>query len=346
MQQRRKAGLHAGMRFTYRNIEAATEPARLLPEARALVVGALAYAHDEIDPPAPRSPTGRVAAYAWTDHYAALRTALAPIAAALRAEGWRARVLIDDNALVDRAAAARAGLGWWGKNANLLLPGVGSWVVLGAVATDAPLATEAERVPDGCGACRRCLEACPTGAIVEPGVVDARRCLSWLLQDTGTFPREHRVALGDRIYGCDDCQLACPPSMRGASAPRNGDERRVVEVLAMLALDDAALLEAADRWYVPERDPRYLRRNLLLVLGNTAAPGDEAAAATVAAHLAVPDPLVRAHAAWAAARLGCVELLDGVRDDPSPEVQAELVAIAEGEVPAAGLRWFGSRTDR
>ena len=125
-------------------------------------------------------------------------------------------MVADDNALVDREAAYRAGLGWYGKNANLLLPGEGSWFVLGSVVTDAPAAppSRPRRCADGCGTCTRCLDGCPTGAIVAPGVVDARRCLAWLLQVEGAFPREHRVALGDRLYGCDDCQEVCPPNRR------------------------------------------------------------------------------------------------------------------------------------
>src|SRR5690606_28594835 len=146
------------------------------------------------------APRGRVARYARADHYGELRAALRAVAGELKAAGWRARVLADDNALVDREAAYRAGLGWYGKNANLLLPGRGSWFVLGSVVTDAPLARTAEPVADGCGACTRCLDGCPTGAIVAPGVVDARRCLAWLLQVEGPFPREHRVVLGDRLY--------------------------------------------------------------------------------------------------------------------------------------------------
>jgi epoxyqueuosine reductase len=346
MRERVAAGHAADMRFTYRNPDAATDPRRLLPDVRALVVGALAYAHPERLPhDEPARGAARVAAYAWVDHYAELRGALEPISARLRGAGWRTRIVVDDNALVDRAAAHRAGLGWWGKNANLLVPGVGSWVVLGALATDAPLAVVSDEVPDGCGSCRRCLDGCPTGAIVAPGVVDARRCLSWLLQDTGAFPREHRVALGDRIYGCDDCQLVCPPSMRGA-IESEGATAPSVDVLGMLALDDDALLEAAGRWYVPERDPRYLRRNLLIVLANTAPRGDQASAPTLRAHLAHADPLVRAHAVWAAARLDRHDLLAAARDDDDPLVRAECAAIDAGLVPQRQRRWEREGSDR
>ena len=139
------------------------------------------------------APPGSVARYARRDHYASLRRALAPIADALQERGFAARVVCDDNGLVDRAAAHRAGLGWFGKNSLLLLPGLGSWVVLGSVVTDAPLRPTAPEAPSptasGCGSCSRCLTACPTGALVAPGVLDARRCLAWLVQASGIVSR-------------------------------------------------------------------------------------------------------------------------------------------------------------
>ncbi len=135
---RKAEGLHADMQFTYRNPERSTDPVRHLPDARSLVVGALSYLRDstgtELD-----GPAGRVARYVWEDHYTELRHKLGVVAAALDEAGWRTRILVDDNALVDREAAHRAGIGWYGKNANLLLPGRGSWFVLGSVLTDAPL---------------------------------------------------------------------------------------------------------------------------------------------------------------------------------------------------------------
>ncbi len=241
-----------------------------------------------------------MARYAWIDHYEPLRAALGVVAARLKGDGWKAVVVADDNALVDREAAYRAGLGWYGKNANLLLPGRGSWFVLGSVVTDAPLEPADEPVPDGCGACHRCVDACPTGAIVSPGVVDARRCLAWLLQRPGPLPVEFRAALGDRIYGCDDCQTVCPPNIRfGRPEPTEVEADPTVDLVGMLEADDVTLLARYGRWYIAGRDPRWLRRNALIALGNV---GDERADAVLARYRDGDDDLLTEHAAWALQR--------------------------------------------
>ena len=152
LEQRKAEGLHGGMSFTYRQPARSTDPGAALPDAAALVVGARSYLMDDaVEPPRPPL-AGRIARYAWDDHYAHLKTGLKAVAAVLKAHGWRARVLADDNAMVDRAAAHRAGIGWWGKNANLLVPGLGSWYVLGCVVTDAPVPPTSAAVEDHCGA--------------------------------------------------------------------------------------------------------------------------------------------------------------------------------------------------
>jgi epoxyqueuosine reductase len=322
--ERKAAGLHGGMAFTYRNPERSTDPARSVEDARSLVVGARSYLVDEPAAPGGGEPVGRIARYAWEDHYASLRAGLTAVQAVLATAGWRARVVADDNALVDRAAAHRAGIGWWGKNANLLLPGLGSWYVLGSVITDAPLLASATPIADRCGACTRCLDGCPTGAITAPGVVDARRCLSWLLQADGSFPAEHRVALGDRIYGCDECQEVCPPNRRAPIAPAGGAERPWAPLLTLLDPDDAVVLTWAERWYIPRREVRFVRRNALIVLGNVADAADPAVIEAVRSHLEHPDPLLRAHAVWAARRLGREDLVAALAADTDPLVRAEL----------------------
>jgi epoxyqueuosine reductase len=274
-----------------------------------------------------------VARYAWTDFYAHLTTGLEAGAAVLRDAGHRAVVVADQNALVGREAARRAGLGWYGRNANLLLPGLGSWFVLGSVVTDAQLPAD-RPVEAGCGACTRCLSACPTGAIVAPGVVDARRCLAWLLQATGAFPWELRVSLGDRIYGCDDCQEVCPPNLaalrRGPAPALEASAGATVDAVMFLDDDDRVVIERAGRWYVPARQARYLRRNALVVLGNSGDPRDRRVVAAVERSLASGDPLVRAHAVWAAARLGRPELADTLEaTEADPMVREELARRAD-----------------
>lgn len=327
LEQRKAAGLHGGMSFTYRNPERSTDPGLALAGAQSLIVGARSYlAEDPTDVP---PLAARVARYAWTDHYAGLRAGLDAIADHLREHGWRARVLADDNALVDRAAAHRAGIGWWGKNANLLLPGLGSWYVLGSVVTDAAVAHAPSQAVDRCGSCTRCIEGCPTGAITAPGVVDARRCLAWLLQAEGVFPLEHRVALGHRIYGCDECQEVCPPNRRAPIARRSAADRPWLSLLDLLSDDDAVVLAVAGRWYIPRREVRYVRRNALVVLGNLGHGHDIDVEAVLTRYLGHEDPLLRGHAVWAARRLGREDLVAGLAADPDPLVRAEL----DGLVP-------------
>ncbi len=208
--RRRAAGLNGAMQFTYRNPERSTDPGQLLRGAASMVVGLLGYQRAE--PPAPDEAAGRVARYARDDFYRQLARGLEPMAALLRANGWTTRVVADSNDLVDRNAAWRAGLAWYGKNANLLVPGAGSWFVVGVIVTDAPLAQPSEARPagdaggvadshgdgtaeplaDGCGPCVACLDGCPTGALVAPGVLDARRCIAWLVQSADPIPVEHR----------------------------------------------------------------------------------------------------------------------------------------------------------
>jgi len=361
LEHRRASGAHAGMSFTFRNPRRSTEPARLLRDARSLVVGARSYV--EPRPARPDGPVAAVARYAWRDHYAELRAGLEAVAAVLRDAGHRAAVFADDNALVDRAAAHRAGIGWWGKSSNLLVPGAGSWFVLGSVVTDAALPPAEAPVTDGCRSCTRCLDGCPTGAIVAPGEVDARRCLAWLVQAPGLFPRRHRVALGDRIYGCDDCQDVCPPSIREVRATDGPapDDRRAgaapghgradpapgatppdppeawVDLLELLdpATTGDELLARHGRWYIARRDPRHLRRNALVVLGNVGDAGDPAQRAVLVHWSSCDDDLLRAHAVWAAARLGLHDLVAARAGDPSPLVRAE-VALAPGVAAAPG----------
>jgi epoxyqueuosine reductase len=256
----------------------------------------------------------------------------------LRAAGHRAEVLCDDSRLADRAPAVRAGIGWWGKNTMVLAPRHGPWLLLGSVVTDAVLPATAPMGRD-CGTCEACLPACPTGALVAPGVLDARRCLAAVAQSPGAIPHELRVAMGDRLYGCDDCLEACPPGRRARDAA--GESIRGREDLrALLAAGDASLLERFAHFYIPGRRARYLRRNALVALGNS---GGEGAVATASAFLHDPDPLLRAHAAWALGRLGGPAAREALRGaagaEEDPAVAGEIGrALAEGGAEPGGRR--------
>ncbi len=181
------------MGFTYRDPDRSTDPTRAVAGARSVIVAARPYLTDAdpVRPTPAAGPYARVGRYAWVDHYAPLRSALRDVCRRIRRADHRAVAFADDNSIVDRAVAHRAGLGWYGKNANLLLPGAGSWYVLGSIVTTATYEPATEPVADGCGTCRRCIDDCPTGAIVAPGVIDARRCLSWILQKPGTIAEEY-----------------------------------------------------------------------------------------------------------------------------------------------------------
>ncbi|MEZ5320574.1 MAG: 4Fe-4S double cluster binding domain-containing protein [Microthrixaceae bacterium] len=330
LEHHRESGRGADMAFTLRRPARSADPTRTMRNASTLLVGALAYddgAGAGCDS-GELGATGHVAAYARSDHYGRLRALLSVLADRLRSEGHRALVLADDNAVLDKEAAWRAGVGWYGKNSLLLVPGLGSNVVLGSVVTDAPFDRTSAPVSDRCGPCRRCVAACPTDAIDDHGTVDSRRCLSWLLQAPGSFPVEHRVALGRRIYGCDDCQDVCPPNRRTALVRRQvaadrlepdgaePDRSRVdggatggriewIDLLALLELDDPALLEVVGRWYIAGRDPDVVRRNALVVLGNIA-PDDPSITEAVQQGIdrtlrrySAAGPLLAEHAHWA-----------------------------------------------
>jgi len=332
LNERKSQGLHNQMQFTYRNPNRSTDPTAALPSAKSVIVGALSYSTQM--PEQPEKLSARVARYVWSDYYAQLRESLRQIAKQLESDGFRAVVLADDNAIVDREVAYQAGLGWFGKNSNLLIAGAGSYFVLGCVVTNAPLVVAEKPVEDGCGSCRRCLDNCPTQAIIAPGVIDANKCLAWLLQKPGVFDRDFRVALGDRLYGCDDCQEVCPPTVRFekrtsviADEPVKHDDRANawVSVQKILLADDESLLKEFGAWYIANRDPKWLRRNALVILGNIGDANDKLVVELLQKYCNHGDAILRSHAVWAAARLGLNHLLPVSEDDEI--VLAELRAL-------------------
>lgn len=352
---RKAAGLAGDMQFTYRNPDRSTTPETALPGAKSFIAGAWAYGHWQPGQPADDSVYGSVARYSWHDHYADLETALQQMADALIGRGYRATVVADTNALVDRNVAWRAGLGWYGKNSNLLLPDAGSWFVLGSVVTDAELIETGPPLADGCGPCNQCIDDCPTGAIIAPGVVDATRCLAWIVQAPGSIPAEYRAAVGDRIYGCDDCQDVCPPNRSGETSKRGADtaidqvpvsfvaspNRVRADICWILTASDDEILERHGRWYIPARNVDFIRRTALVVFGNTATPADGSVVELLERYLAHENPMLRVHATWAAKRLGRSDLLV---DDHDVEVKTEQKRSVESRFEKAD--WPVPKTGR
>jgi epoxyqueuosine reductase len=291
IRERRARGLFGRMRFTIAQPEISCHPERLLPGARSVVSAALCYWSPEPERPLGH---GRLPRYTWHDGYAELREKLDALGREL---GAPYRVVVDANQHVDREAAVRAGIGFYGKNTMLITRRHGSWVVLGALVTTEQLAPTA-RLETDCGSCRLCIDACPTGALDEPGTLDATRCLSYWSQTPEPIPVEYREEMGPQVYGCDICQDVCPWN-RGVERRRAGgapDASAHVDLVDWLSGD----VEAFERLYVPRNDRRWLQRNALVAAGNA---GGERTRAAVERHASGDDAMLAEHARWALERM-------------------------------------------
>jgi epoxyqueuosine reductase len=297
IRERRERGLFADMRFTMARPEVSCHPESLLDGAKSVIAGALCYYRD--GPPA-GVDEGRLPRYTWRDEYALLRGRLDTLGRLL---GGSYRVLVDDNDHVDRAAAVRGGIAFYGKNTMAITRRHGSWVVLGALVTDVEIEPSPPLGLD-CGECRLCIDACPTGALDEPGELDATKCLSYWSQAPAAIPEAYRAELGGTVYGCDICQDVCPWN-RGVEKRRRAGGQGVtasgnVSLVEWLERDGADLVSDFDRLYVPRNDPRWLRRNALVAAGNV---GSTALGPLVDRYAADPDPILGETARWARARM-------------------------------------------
>jgi epoxyqueuosine reductase len=297
IRERRARGLFARMRFTMAQPEVSCHPESLLPNARSVVSAALSY---YVPGPEPEPGHGRLPRYTWSDRYAELRAKLEALGARL---GGSYRVLVDENQHVDREGAARAGVGFYGKNTLLITRRHGSWVVLGTLVTDVAIEASQPLALD-CGSCTRCIDACPTGALDEPGVLDSTKCLSYWSQAPGAVPPPYREQMGTHVYGCDICQDVCPWNrgterrLVAAAAPEGAEP--LVSLADWLQAPDDELRDRYDRLYFPRNDPRYLRRNALIAAGNSNEP---ALVPAVESWAGSDDALLREHAEWALERL-------------------------------------------
>ena len=298
---------------------ASADPRRAMPDARSVI--ALAFPHplpDSHSPPVRGSggedspggdgPRGRIAAYALgRDYHDALLERMQPLLSMLRDRGYDAKTYVDHGWMLDRAAAARAGLGWLGKNTNLLVPGAGSYVLLAEIVTSAALQPD-QPLKKSCGSCDACLRVCPTGALVKPGVLDNRRCISfWTIEHRGVIPREIRPLIGEWIFGCDLCQEICPVNVRPdapdaealtAFGPMMEPRPRLEELLTLGEETFRARFRQSAVWRTRRSG---LLRNVCIALGNVA---DRRSVPALSRALVDNEALIRGHAAWALGRLG------------------------------------------
>ncbi|MXW04271.1 MAG: tRNA epoxyqueuosine(34) reductase QueG [Gemmatimonadetes bacterium] len=309
-------GLGGEMAYLKRQIEKRQDPRKILPNARSLVVVAMNYRCPDPDPGSgmqagtPEStPRGRIARYARGDDYHdVIKEKLLALLRFVQDRAGRpveGKVYVDTGPVLEREFAVRAGLGWFGKHTNLIHKRVGSWLLIGEILLDIELNPDGPAA-DHCGTCTLCLEACPTDAIVEPYVVDSRRCISYhTIELKGAIPLEYRAAMGDRVFGCDDCQDVCPWNR---SAPETGDPAFVArpwnempDLIEMLGLTPEAFRTRFKGSPVKRTKRRGLLRNTAVALGNTK---DPRVVPALADSLGDDEPLVRGHAAWALGNVG------------------------------------------
>jgi epoxyqueuosine reductase len=290
---------------------AASSPGRLLEGARCVICVAVPYATEHRS----RAPLrGRVSNYAWSaDYHRRMRALLTELATLIEAEAGAGttRIACDTAPLAERAFAARAGLGWVGKHTNLINPQLGSFVFLGEIVTTVEFEAD-PALRKSCGSCTRCVEACPTGALRGDYTIDATRCIADLTQRTDSIPRAMRALIGDWVWGCDICQLVCPPTMRAANVAA-ADNAPLHEELAAPSLQRLLGLRSSEfkRLYrntsIGWRGSAVLRRNAAVALGNAL---DRAAVPALAQALETdPHPMVREHAAWALGRIASPQAL-------------------------------------
>jgi len=323
--ERLQAGLMDGLPwFTESRVIRGTSPQTLLPGARSIICLGLNYYAGEFPPPP--ALAGRVARYAWSrDYHKVMKKRMKAYVDGLRTRlgtEIAAHWYVDDGPMLDRAAARRAGVGWFGKNTNILTPSLGSWVFLGQVVTDLELEPD-QALKKTCGNCVRCIPACPTGAIVSPYILDNSRCISHLtIENRGEIPLEMRPLMQDWVFGCDICQDVCPVNRKASpSSSANLAEGQWAGPLQTEQPEPPKVQGTTPAWLslveileMSEEDFRSrfrgspilrakrvgLQRNACVALGNL---GDAAAVSALIRALTHGETLVRGHAAWA---LGCI----------------------------------------
>lgn len=301
------AGFHGSMGWIAETLERRSSPSTLWPEVRSIIVLAMNYApsHDPREILA-RKSSGAISVYAQNrDYHEVMKGRLKEIAGKIVAKaGGDVKVFVDTAPVMEKPLAGAAGLGWQGKHTNLVSREHGSWLFLGTIFTTAALEPGTAEV-DHCGSCHACLDACPTNAFPAPYRLDARRCISYLtIENKGPIPLEFRQAIGNRIYGCDDCLAACPWNKFAHAASEAKlaarEDLRQPALADFLRLDDAAFRTFFSGSPVKRIGRDRFLRNVLVAAGNS---GDASLVPIVRTLLADPSPLVRGACVWALSRL-------------------------------------------
>lgn len=321
--------------FTADRARFSVAPRNLQATARSVLSVGVAYWSIDPGKPDDRQPRGRISRYAWgVDYHDLLKARMRSLHARMEEEFGRsieARFLVDTARIVDRAVAARSGLGWYGKHSCIIVPGFGSWVLLGEMLLDVDLEPDAPLERD-CGRCTICLDRCPTGAIVAPYTVHAPRCLSFqTIEQRGDIPRLLRPLLGDWVFGCDVCQDVCPYTRAASPTDDPAFQPKTIEnaypsLTWLLTMTEAEFRERYRGTPVLRAKRRGLARNAAVALGNIGTEDD--LPVLIDAFTSHEEPLVRGHAAWAIGRIGgpiARTALDRRRAvDPSDAVRAEI----------------------
>ena len=300
-------GLHGEMGWLKKNAARRTDPQQVLPGARSVLMLGMNYWQSR---PKEAGPAiGRIARYAWGDDYhEVIEPRLWELDTWLQRHGGRQRQYVDTGPVLERDFAARSGLGWQGKSTMLIHPKLGTYTFLAAILTTLELPVD-EPMRDHCGKCVRCIEACPTGAIVAPHQVDARLCISYLtIENKGAIPERLRLLLGDRIFGCDDCLEACPWNrfaVESREARFTARQFVGMNLRDFLGLDEESFRVMFRKSPIKRIKRRGFLRNVCVALGNVGTAEDLPALRQAAED---PEPLVAEHAHWAIqqveARLG------------------------------------------
>lgn len=335
--------MHGSMHWMACDPERRADPRRVLEDARSVIVVALNYYTDYSV--AKKPDLAAISRYAWGREYHVVVGELLE-ALVQRVNHWipncSSRWYVDTGPVLEKAWAEHAGIGWIGKHTNLITQERGSWLFLGALLVDVPFAAASPHV-DRCGTCERCIGACPTGAIVAPYVLDARRCISYLtIENRGPIPEEFRRPMGNRVFGCDDCQDVCPwnrfarPSGLPAEfSPRGGLD--AVRLEELLGFSDVEFKQRFRGSPVLRAKRSGLARNVAVALGNSR---DPAAVPALRRALGDEEPLVRSHAAWALGEITSEEATAALEICLGSEQHEEVVAEASRALRRRNERRF------